>query len=137
MGKTGHLYDYDNNQNAIFPANVTATGFTKKDSSDNYVLLGGGGHKAISDFAVANHNHTINLTGTFTPNITSSYNNGVLTISGTTTNVEYTGTTDVENTNANPESWFVDPEDMTAFFANEVSTTSTLEGSLNLYMTGE
>ena len=66
--------------------------------------------------APANHNHTITLTGTFIPNVTSSYNDGVLTILGATTNVEYTGTTDVENTNANPESWFVDPEDMTALF---------------------
>lgn len=96
--------------------NVYAGGFTKKDSSDSYVLLGGGGHKSISDFAVANHNHTINLTSTFIPNVTSSYNDGILTITVATTNVEYTGTTDVENTNANPESWFVNPEDMTALF---------------------
>ena len=66
--------------------------------------------------APANHNHTITLTGTFIPNVTSSYNNGVLTILGATTNVQCTGTTDVENTNANPESWFVDPDDMTALF---------------------
>lgn len=66
--------------------------------------------------APANHNHTITLTGTFIPNVTSSYNNGVLTILGATTNVQCTGTTDVENTNANPESWFVNPDDMTALF---------------------
>ena len=33
MAKTGHLYKYDAHQNAAFPANVTATGFTG-DSSD-------------------------------------------------------------------------------------------------------
>ena len=30
MGKTGHLYDYDMNQNATFPAEVTATNFIGK-----------------------------------------------------------------------------------------------------------
>ena len=56
---------------------------------------------AANDFAPANHNHTISVTSTFIPNITSSYNDGVLKILGATTNVEYTGITDVENTNAN------------------------------------
>lgn len=32
-------------------------GFVKSGSSDSYVLLGGGGHKAISDFATSGHNH--------------------------------------------------------------------------------
>lgn len=32
-------------------------GFVKKGSSNSYVLLGGGGHKAISDFATSNHTH--------------------------------------------------------------------------------
>ena len=34
----------------------TTTGFKKEGSSDSYVLLGGGGHKLISDFSIA-HNH--------------------------------------------------------------------------------
>ena len=36
----------------------TTTGFKKEGSSDSYVLLGGGGHKAISDFATASHTHS-------------------------------------------------------------------------------
>lgn len=32
-------------------------GFEKKDSSDSYVLLGGGGHKTLSDFASSSHSH--------------------------------------------------------------------------------
>jgi hypothetical protein len=35
---------------ASFPSTVTASGFIKSGSSDSYVLLGKGGHKAISDF---------------------------------------------------------------------------------------
>ena len=32
-------------------------GFKKSGSSDSYVLLGGGGHKALSNFATSGHNH--------------------------------------------------------------------------------
>lgn len=32
---------------------ITASGFVKSDSSNSYVLLGGGSHKALSDFAMA------------------------------------------------------------------------------------
>ena len=35
---------------------LTASGFIKSGSSDSYVLLGGGGHKALSDFSMA-HSH--------------------------------------------------------------------------------
>lgn len=37
-----------------FSSNVTANGFIKSGSSDSYVLLGGGGHKALTDFAKGN-----------------------------------------------------------------------------------
>ena len=33
-------------------------GFVKSGSSDSYVLLGGGGHKLISDFATSSHTHS-------------------------------------------------------------------------------
>lgn len=36
---------------------ITAAGFIKTGSDDTYVLLGGGGHKAVSDFATSTHNH--------------------------------------------------------------------------------
>lgn len=35
----------------------TTTGFKKNGSSNSYVLLGGGGHKLISDFATSGHTH--------------------------------------------------------------------------------
>lgn len=39
------------------PNNIVAPGYVKQGSQDSYVLLGGGGHKAISDFATSEHNH--------------------------------------------------------------------------------
>jgi hypothetical protein len=67
----------------------TTTGFKKNGSSDSYVLLGGGGHKAISDFAISTHTHgllhsnlTITLANTTTDSgwsmINSSYNGFLL-----------------------------------------------------------
>lgn len=41
----------------VTPGSATASGFIKSGSSDSYVLLGGGGHKLISDFATAEHTH--------------------------------------------------------------------------------
>lgn len=38
-------------------ASIKASGFIKNGSSSSYVLLGDGGHKAISDFATSNHTH--------------------------------------------------------------------------------
>ena len=36
-----------------FTGNIQSAGFVKSGSSNSYVLLGGGGHKALSDFAMA------------------------------------------------------------------------------------
>lgn len=45
-----------------FSDNVTAKGFIKTNSSDSYVLTGGGGHKAISDFLLKEEELTNNVT---------------------------------------------------------------------------
>lgn len=36
---------------------ILAGAFKKKNSSDSYMLLGGGGHKLLSDFSLSGHNH--------------------------------------------------------------------------------
>ena len=41
----------------------TTTGFKKEGSSDSYVLLGGGGHKLISDFSMAHDHPYLPLSG--------------------------------------------------------------------------
>lgn len=42
---------------------VYSTGYVRSGSSDSYVLLGGGGHKAVSDFAPVSHSHSYVSTG--------------------------------------------------------------------------
>lgn len=54
--------------------NVLSNGFIKSGSSDSYVLLGGGGHKAISDFMLKSDEINNNVTTiTKTLNVTSSW----------------------------------------------------------------
>ena len=45
-----------------YSGNITALGFVKSGSSDNYVLLGGGGHKLASDFMLKTDELSNNLT---------------------------------------------------------------------------
>lgn len=45
-----------------FTVNVTAAGYKKTNSSDSHVLLGGGGHKAVSDFMLKTEELSNNLT---------------------------------------------------------------------------
>lgn len=41
-----------------YAKNIYADKFIKNGSSDDYVLLGGGGHKKLNDFSVSNHTHS-------------------------------------------------------------------------------
>ena len=41
-----------------YATNIYADKFIKNGSSDNYVLLGGGGHKTLNDFSMKNHTHS-------------------------------------------------------------------------------
>ena len=50
-------------------ATLTANGFIKKDSSDANVLLGGGGHKALSQFVQTSGDQSISGTKTFSGTI--------------------------------------------------------------------
>lgn len=63
-------YLLDSSGNTIFPGAVYASGFVKSGSSDSYVLLGGGGHKALSDFSMAHTHPYLPISGgTVTGNI--------------------------------------------------------------------
>lgn len=41
----------------MFSSTVTASSFKKQSSSDSYTLLGGGGHKLLTDFSMVGHSH--------------------------------------------------------------------------------
>lgn len=55
--KTASINGYHFGNGAGGYTSIKASGFIKNGSSDSYVLLGGGGHKAVSDFATSGHNH--------------------------------------------------------------------------------
>ena len=71
----------------------TTTGFKKNGSSNSYVLLGGGGHKALSDFSMTHSHPYLPLSGgTMTGVIKSTFNSNTW-INGVTNAVvkgEYT-----------------------------------------------
>ena len=88
-GKSGgHSFVWAQNGNptAALGNNVwTSGGFIKNGSSDSYVLLGGGGHKAVSDFATSGHTHTTSIaTSSATNQITLAFGTKyVITAGGT------------------------------------------------------
>lgn len=53
LGSTSVRWNGVYSSTGNFSGNVTGAGFVKTGSSDSYVLLGGGGHKAISDFVTS------------------------------------------------------------------------------------
>ena len=74
----------DGNGNTVFPGSATATGFNKSGSSNSYVLLGGGGHKLVSDFATSAQGvgTIISISKSLTPT-TSWIDTGIKTDSAT------------------------------------------------------
>lgn len=56
MARTGHLYEWDNNQNATFPGTITAKGFNGNAASASKVEWNGVQNKP-STFAPSAHNH--------------------------------------------------------------------------------
>ena len=64
----------------------TSGGFVKSDSSNDYVLLGGGGHKAVSDFATSGHDHN----GTYLPLSGGTMTGAITMNTGTGIAMKYT-----------------------------------------------
>ena len=137
-------------------ASVNANGFIKKDSSDSYVLLGGGGHKPVSDLTSQDHYKNIvsNINGitqtpahgeTFTvPNI-SVNENGHITNLGTTTiklpTVESSGgsgSTIIPETIDNDYTVYVAPNTSKVIYGGAFECSIELEnpklGQVNEYM---
>lgn len=56
MARDGHLYSYDNSQNATFPAQITATAF-KKSGGTSSQFLKADGSVDTNTYATTSHNH--------------------------------------------------------------------------------
>ena len=57
-----------------YMSQVTASAFKKDGSSDSYILLGGGGHKAVSDFLQKTSSNRPGVTKLFRKDADSNYN---------------------------------------------------------------
>jgi hypothetical protein len=62
LGTSSNVWKNIYATNGTFTSTVDASGFKKSGSSDSYVLLGGGGHKLISDFLLKSEELNNNVT---------------------------------------------------------------------------
>lgn len=70
---------YDIGTTSAYYNNIYAQYFKRKDSSDSYVLLGGGGHKAISDFVLTSSlNNYVTLSTDQTVSGKKQFNNQLI-----------------------------------------------------------
>lgn len=103
-------------------ATLKANGFSKKESSDSYILLGGGGHKLISDFATSVHTHYYASSPSIGGAATWLY--GKYTGSGGQQNPNYFGTNKIGglmmNTKINNNSQYKDFLIMDCYSGNDV-----------------
>ena len=111
-----------------FTVNVTAAGYKKTNSSDSYVLLGGGGHKAVSDFMLKTEELSNNLTTiTKSLNVTQAWmDTGI-----TSTNLPANGTYIVQvQVNANDNTgnmWHCYSSGVMSWYRNGTNDTDTDE----------
>lgn len=111
-----------------FTVNVTAVGYKKTNSSDSYVLLGGGGHKAVSDFMLKTEELSNNLTTiTKSLNVTQAWmDTGI-----TSTNLPANGTYIVQvQVNANDNTgamWHCYNSGVMSWYRNGTNDTDTDE----------
>ena len=90
-----------------FTVNVTAAGYKKTNSSDSYVLLGGGGHKAVSDFMLKTEELSNNLTTiTKSLNVTQAWMDTGITSTNLPANGTYIVQVQVSANDATGHMWY-------------------------------
>lgn len=111
-----------------FTVNVTAAGYKKTNSSDSYVLLGGGGHKAVSDFMLKTEELSNNLTTiTKSLNVTQAWMDTGITSTNLPANGTYIVQVQVNADNNTGNMWYCYNSGVMSWYRDGTNDTDTDE----------
>lgn len=111
-----------------FTVNVTAAGYKKTNSSDSYVLLGGGGHKAVSDFMLKTEELSNNLTTiTKSLNVTQAWMDTGITSTNLPANGTYIVQVQVSANNGTGDMWHCYNSGVMSWYRDRTNDTETDE----------
>lgn len=111
-----------------FTVNVTAAGYKKTNSSDSYVLLGGGGHKAVSDFMLKTEELSNNLTTiTKSLNVTQAWMDTGITSTNLPANGTYIVQVQVNANNNTGAMWHCYNSGVMSWYRDGTNDTDTDE----------
>lgn len=111
-----------------FTVNVTAAGYKKTNSSDSYVLLGGGGHKAVSDFMLKTEELSNNLTTiTKSLNVTQAWMDTGITSTNLPANGTYIVQVQVSANDGTGNMWYCYNSGVMSWYRDSTNDTDTDE----------
>lgn len=111
-----------------FTVNVTAAGYKKNNSSDSYVLLGGGGHKAVSDFMLKTEELSNNLTTiTKSLNVTQAWMDTGITSTNLPANGTYIVQVQVSANDGTGNMWYCYNSGVMSWYRDGTNDTDTDE----------
>lgn len=111
-----------------FTVNVTAAGYKKTNSSDSYVLLGGGGHKAVSDFMLKTEELSNNLTTiTKSLNVTQAWMDTGITSTNLPANGTYIVQVQVSANDGTGTMWYCYNSGVMSWYRDGTNDTDTDE----------
>lgn len=111
-----------------FTVNVTAAGYKKTNSSDSYVLLGGGGHKAVSDFMLKTEELSNNLTTiTKSLNVTQAWMDTGITSTNLPANGTYIVQVQVSANDGTGNMWYCYNSGVMSWYRNGTNDSDTDE----------
>ena len=111
-----------------FTVNVTAAGYKKTNSSDSYVLLGGGGHKAVSDFMLKTEELSNNLTTiTKSLNVTQAWMDTGITSTNLPANGTYIVQVQVSANDGTGNMWHCYNSGVMSWYRDGINDTDTDE----------
>lgn len=111
-----------------FTVNVTAAGYKKTNSSDSYVLLGGGGHKAVSDFMLKTEELSNNLTTiTKSLNVTQAWMDTGITSTNLPANGTYIVQVQVSANDSTGVMWYCYNSGVMSWYRDGTNDTDTDE----------